>query len=116
MIWLLLILGILTIGFLHLIIPVCVAISRKPLKKSGLWLIAAIGGLVGFVICAILQEEFRGVAGLIQSAFWTLISFFILKKRCYVKRQVKFCSKCGNKLEDNSLFCDKCGTEINKEV
>ncbi len=112
MLWLLLILGLLFVSFMHLIVPICVAISERPLKKSGLWLVALVGGLIGFVVCAIMQEEFRGMTGVVQSAFWTVISFFILKKRCYVKNSVKFCRKCGNRLEGNALFCNKCGTKI----
>lgn len=83
MMWVLLIIGLLFIAFIHLIIPICVAKSGKPLKKSTMWLIAAIGGLVGFLVCGLMQVPFRGILGLLQSAFWTVISFFILKKRCH---------------------------------
>lgn len=25
-----------------------------------------------------------------------------------------YCTKCGNKLEENNLFCTKCGAKINR--
>jgi hypothetical protein len=89
--YLLFFLGLLIISFLHLIIPICFAAGRKQRKKSTLWLLALAGGLFGFVICFIMQEEFRGLAGILQSAFWTVIAYFILKKRCYQKEN--FCQK-----------------------
>ncbi len=85
MIVLLFIIGSLMIGFLHLIIPLCVVKSKQIfIKKSTIWLIAIAGGLLGFIVCAIMQEEFRGLAGILQSAFWTFINYLILKKKCYV--------------------------------
>lgn len=85
MLYLLLLIGLLAIAFLHLIVPICFAAGGKKRKKSALWLIAIIGGLIGFVVCFIMQEQFRGLLGIIQSAFWTVIAYFILKKRCYEK-------------------------------
>lgn len=82
MVYLLFLIGLLFISFLHLIVPICFAAGGKKRKKSTLWLIAIAGGLVGFVVCFIMQEQFRGLAGFIQSAFWTVIAYFILKKRC----------------------------------
>ena len=40
MIWLLLLIGLLFISFIHLIIPICVAVGGKQRKKSSLWWIA----------------------------------------------------------------------------
>ncbi len=87
MVYLLLLIGWLFISFIHLIIPICFATGGKKRKKSTLWVIAIAGGLVGFVVCFIMQEEFRGMAGVIQSAFWTVIAYLILKKRCYEKTE-----------------------------
>ena len=115
MIWLLLLIGLLFISFVHLIVPICVAAVGKPHKKSSLWWIAIAGGLIGFVVCALMQEEFRGLAGIIQSTFWTIISFFILKKRCFTRYNTAVCKECGNKLSINSSFCSKCGAQVKKD-
>ena len=87
MVYLLLLIGLLFISFIHLIVPICFAVGGKSRKKSTLWLIAITGGLIGFIVCFIMQEEFRGLAGIIQSAFWTVIAYFILKKRCFHKQE-----------------------------
>jgi hypothetical protein len=69
----------------HLIIPIIV-IRKDPIitKKSTLWLLALASGLLGFIICAFLAEGFRGISGIIQSAFWVIVDYFIIKKKCYV--------------------------------
>ena len=80
--------GLAFVTFIHLIIPISVAKSKKTFtKKSTLWLIASAGGLLGFIICAIMVAVFRGPTGIIQSAFWTIINYFILKKKCYEKKK-----------------------------
>ena len=112
MIWLLLLIGLLFISFIHLIIPICVAVGGKQRKKSSLWWISIAGGLLGFIVCALMQEEFRGLAGIIQSAFWTIISFLILKKRCFTRHNAVVCKECGNKLSFDSTFCNKCGAQV----
>lgn len=75
------IIGLLFISFIHLIIPICFARSKKTFKRGTLWLIALMGGMVGFIVCTI-SEEFRGLLGVLQSAFWTVIGYFILSAKC----------------------------------
>ncbi|WP_436851535.1 zinc-ribbon domain-containing protein [Staphylococcus gallinarum] len=29
---------------------------------------------------------------------------------------MKFCSNCGNKLEENQSFCNKCGKQVNGDT
>jgi hypothetical protein len=70
------------IALAHLFIPWIVAADGKPRKTSNMWLFAIIGGVVGFILCALLVGQFRGFAGLLQSTFWTVIGFFIIRKKC----------------------------------
>lgn len=116
--WLLLILGFAIIAFLHLFVPILVAAwysDRKPLKPYAVLLIAAIGGVVGFFITGLSAVELRGTAGLIQSAFWTMVCFLILKKKGFVEKTSVFCPRCKNKVRRNATFCDRCGAEIYRE-
>lgn len=85
MIVVLFIIGLAMISFLHLIIPIIV-IKKTPIitEKKTVWLWALAGGLLGFIVCAIMVEQFRGLAGIVQSAFWVVVDYFIIKKKCYV--------------------------------
>ena len=83
---LLFIIGFLIMAFAHLVIPICFAISRKRFPEIILWLIAAGGALLGFIVCALLAEQFRGALGVINSAFWLIIGYVILKIFCRKKK------------------------------
>lgn len=76
--------GIFTIASAHLLVPWIVAATKKPLKTSTMWLFATIGGVVGFILCALIDGEgnFLNVLGILQSVFWTVIGFFIIRKKC----------------------------------
>ena len=85
---LLFLIGLTIVVFVHLIVTILVVTSKKTfVKKLPLWLIAIAGGLLGFILCAIVQEEFRGGVGAIQSAFWVIMNYLILKKKCYEKNK-----------------------------
>lgn len=77
-------LGILLTASAHLLIPWGVAAFEKPLKTSTMWLFAILGGILGFILCNLVDGEgnFMNVFGALYSAFWTVIGFFVIRKKC----------------------------------
>lgn len=114
MIWLILILGFIMLGFLYLAIPACIALYGKQYKTTTLWLIALLNGALIFAVLAYFMTDFRNLAGVLMAGFWSLISFFILRKGCRAKTKIKFCKCCGNELPKDAIFCNKCGTKLPK--
>lgn len=99
------ILGILFLAFLHLIIPMIVALIGKPMNKIFIWLIAFESCVLGFVFIAFLSEPFRGLAGIFLSVIWTPISYLILSAKCSKnsKREVRVPLKRADKDIKNKL-------------
>lgn len=82
---LLLVLGLAIIVLAHLAIPLYLIKKGKAYTYSTkeMWIASLVGGLLGFVVCAVLTDEFRGFLGILQSGFWTLVNYTILYRKSY---------------------------------
>ena len=68
----------------HLIIPIIVVKRRLTYQDKTLWLIALAGGLLGYVVMALLAQMVT-LQGVYLSAMFTLIGYLILDKHCSSK-------------------------------
>ena len=76
------IIGVATIAFLHLVIPICFSRPSKIRSTSSMWWIAAAGGLLGYVLCSILTEgDYTGLGSFFWSGFFTLVGYTILHRK-----------------------------------
>lgn len=85
--WILFTLGLIIIAFMHLIIPICVAKSKKPYSKKILWLIAIGSGVLGYIMITVVFPTFDFLSGAVLSGIFTVIAYFILKKYCSEKKE-----------------------------
>lgn len=84
---LLFIIGLLVVAFLHLIIAICVAKSKKTYPKTILWLIAIGSSLLGYIMITVILPAFDWFTGIVVSGIFIVINYFILKKKCSEKKE-----------------------------
>ena len=122
--------------FFYLLVPIIFCLHRKPLTAAQIKKIVIINGVVVWLLCSIISEEFDKWA---PAVLWSGFAHWLLKRNCLIdgeteepsgadennspqeeqtirsetppKKAERFCSKCGGLIDANTKQCTKCGKQ-----